>query len=243
MANRREFARKLADLNLSHVGRAVALLWYYRQTQEFDERTASELANDLHDEAFPKPNITRLRQGLLRSKFTVRGKRKGSFQVDVRRLSQLDAKYGDVLKLKRVDVTDLVIPSDWVSGTRTYLEMLVHQINGSYEYGFYDACAVLSRRLMETLIIETYITKKRHHEIQNSNGVFLALERLINYMCSDNTITLGRNTPRTMKDVKQLGDTAAHDRVYVTHKQDLDDVRARYRQMIKELLVAAKIKT
>ena len=241
MSARREFARKLADLNLSHVGRAVSLLWYYRQTQEFDERTASELANDLHDEGFPKPNITRLRQGLLRSRFTVRGQRKGSFQVDVRRLSELDAKYGDFLKITRVNVSDLIIPSEWVDGTRTYLERLAHQINGCYEYGFYDACAVLCRRLMESLIIEKYISEKRHHEIQN-NGVFFTLDQLINYIRVDKTLILGRNTPKTMLEVKQLGDTAAHDRVYITHQQDIDDVKARYRRMIRELLAVANIK-
>lgn len=240
MSSRREFVKRFANLNLSHVGRAVALLWYYRQTQEFEERTASELANDLHDEGFPKPNITRLKQGLSTSRFTVRGQRKGSFQTDVRRLSQLEAKYGDFLKIKRVEVSGSIIPDEWLSGTRTYLEMLVHQINGSYECGFYDACAVLCRRLMESLIIETYISRKRHHEIQN-NGIFFPLERLIGYIHSDNTVTLGRNTPKTMVEIKELGDTAAHDRVYITHQRDLDDIKLRYRRMIKELLVVANI--
>ena len=40
MPDRSEFAKGLALLNLSHTNRAIALLWYYRQTQEFEERTA-----------------------------------------------------------------------------------------------------------------------------------------------------------------------------------------------------------
>ena len=147
------------------------------------------------------------------------------------------------LKSKKSNVRDSVIPNDWVSGTRAYLEMLVHQINGSYDCGFYDACAILCRRLMEVLVIETYITRKRHHEIQDNNRVFFPLERLINYMCSDNTVTLGRNTPKVMKNVKQLGDTAAHDRVYITHQQDIDDIKSQYRRMIRELLVIANVRT
>lgn len=242
MTSRRDFARRLADIALPHVARAIAFLWYYRQTQEFEERTASELASDLHEESFPKPNITRLRKQLARSRFTVRGHRQGSFQVDVRRLSELDAKYGAFLKIKSVEVSDSMIPNEWVDGTRTYLERLVHQINGCYDYGFYDACAALCRRLMESLIIETYISMKRHHEIQN-NGVFCGLDQLIGYISSDNSIVLGRNTSRTMKEIKQLGDTSAHDRVYITHQQDLDDLKARYRRMIKDLLAAAGIKT
>jgi len=236
------FAKKLAELNLSHVERAIALLWYYRQTQEFEERTPSELSADLHDEGFPKPNVTLLRQNLSNSGFTVRGRRQGSFQLDVRRLSELDEKYRESIKIQRVEVSESIIPNDWVLGTRKYLETLAQQINGCYDFGFYDACAVLCRRLMESLIIETYITKKCHHEIQDSNHIFLSLDRLINYICSDNAVTLGRNTPKIMKDVKQLGDTAAHDRVYVTQQQDIDDIKARYRRMIGDLLVNAKIR-
>lgn len=59
-----------------------------------------------------------------------------------------------------------LLPSEWVAGTRKYLEQMVYQINAAYEYGMYDASAVLMRRLMESLIIEIYIHKKRHHDIQ-----------------------------------------------------------------------------
>ena len=240
MGERSRFARGIATLGLSHTERAIALLWYYRQAQEFEERTASELANDLHEEGFPKPNVTRLSRGLARSRSTIKGHRKGSLQIDVRRLTNLEQKYGQFLVTRRVDVQDSVVPNEWVKGTRVYLERLVHQINGCYDYGFFDACAALCRRLMESLIIELYIHDGRHHEIQ-TDGVFLALDRLIAHVKADKKLTLGRNTPKTMTEVKQLGDTAAHDRVYVTSKQDIDDVRARYRRMIQDLLAASGI--
>ena len=90
MRTRADFAQALAQLKLSHVARAVALLWYYRHTQEYEERSAAELAADLHDEGFPKPNVTRLSRALTRTKDTARGKRAETFQVDVRRLAALD---------------------------------------------------------------------------------------------------------------------------------------------------------
>jgi hypothetical protein len=52
---------------------------------------------------------------------------------------------------------------------------------------------------------------------------------------------LGRNTPKTMSEVKQLGDTAAHDRTYITPQVDIDDIKARLRRMIAELLEKAGI--
>ena len=94
---------------------------------------------------------------------------------------------------------------------------------------------------MESLIIEIYIHEKRQHEIQN-NGVFFGLERLIAYVRADKKLTLGRNTPATMTEVKQIGDTAAHDRVYVTAKTDIDDISGSYRRMLQDLLAASGIR-
>ena len=118
---------------------------------------------------------------------------------------------------------------------------MVFQLNGCYDYGFYDACATMIRRLMESLIIEIYIHRGRHREIQN-DGVFVGLEKLITHVKADTKLTLGRNTPKTMTEVKQLGDTAAHDRVYITSKQDIDDLLARYRRMVQDLLAASGIR-
>lgn len=219
----------------------MALLWYYRHTQEFDERSASALAADLHDEGFPKPNVTRLAADLKRSRYTTRGKRPGTFQVDVRHVAALDDSYLPHLGIRRVKVSGAVLASDTLTGTRGYLEQLAHQINGAYDWGLFDACAVLCRRLMETLIIEVYVNLKRHHEIQQ-NGVFVPLERLIAHLKGDTSVALGRTTAKTMDEIKHLGDTAAHDRTYITKQIDIDDIKGRYRKIVGELLVLAGVK-
>lgn len=233
--NRAEFARHIADLSLTHTARAVAFLWYYAYSQEFDERTPSELASDLHEEGFPRPNVTRLRDDLKRSRFVIRGSRRGAFQLDVRRRTTLDEQFGEIVNLKKVEVSGDIIDPSIVAGKRTYLERLVYQINGSYEYGFYDSTAVLMRRLMESLLIEIYIHDKRTAEIRK-DGAFLQLERLVAHVRSDQAVALSRNTPKTMIEIKQLGDTAAHDRVYITQQGDIDDIKQRFRRLLQELL-------
>ncbi len=194
----------------------------------------------LHDEDFPKPKVARLDKALAASRFAVRGTRPKSFKLDLRRVKKLDEQFGDLLKITKVSISDSVIPNEWVLGTRTYLEKLVRQINGSYDYGFYDGCAVICRRLMESLIIETYVSDKRPKEIQKG-GVFFPLEVLIRYICADAAITLSRNSSKDMTAIKKLGDTAAHDRNYITHKSDIDEIKPRYRHVIRELLTLAKI--
>jgi hypothetical protein len=145
------------------------------------------------------------------------------------------------LNRREIKVSGDLLPPDWFSGTRSYLEQLVLQINGSYEVGWLDACAVLARRLMESLIIEVYIFHKRHSDIQQA-GVFFGLERLIAYIRADTKVPLGRAAPATMSDVKQIGDTAAHDRTYMTQPIDINDIKLRYRKLIQELIVLSGIR-
>ncbi len=241
MVNRAQFARLLAQEPSTHADRAVAFLYYYNVTQEYEERSVRDLATDLVDEGFPRPNATRLRDDLRRDRRTVRGSRQDTFRLDVRHLGELETKYASHLRRKALPVSDAIIPTDAVAGTRAYLERLVAQINAAYDIGLYDACAVLCRRLMESLILEIYISRRRQTDVQQ-NGVFLGLERLVTIVSADRDITLSRNSPRTMSDIKTIGDTAAHDRVYITQQQDIDDVKARYRRLINELLQLAGIR-
>src|SRR5258706_10534985 len=55
-----------------------------------------------------------------------------------------------------------IIYKPLVKGTRSYIEKIANQINGCYEYGWFDACAVMIRRLLETLIIEVF----EYHKIE-----------------------------------------------------------------------------
>lgn len=241
MLSRTAFARAIAALDLDHAGRAIAFLWYYTKSGEFEERTAADLAQDLADEGFAKPHVTRLRTALRRSPQTIRGGRDGTFRVNLRRLAELDAAYAAYLNLPQLVIQDTVLPSDWVKGTRKYLEQLVAQINGSYQAAFYDACAVLSRRLMESLIIEVFMHLGRQSEIQYADGSFLSLDKLIAHITGDKTITLGRGAPGTMREVKEVGDRAAHSRVYITTQLDIDTIASRYRTLTRELLAQCGI--
>lgn len=235
MASRAGFANGLAQHDLTHLDRAIALLWYYKQTQEFEERSASELAADLHNDGFPRPNVTRLHRELTRSPFTIQGKRRQTFQIDVRRLPELDNIYGPLISLRPIPPSDSIIPLAWVAGTRTYLEKLVQQINASYDYGLFDGCAVLCRRLMESLITEVYVSQKRHVEIQQG-GSFIQLQALISYLLADQSVPKSRVLRATPPIIKAVGDSAAHDRTYITRQTDIDSFRLAFSRMISELL-------
>jgi len=240
MSDRSNFVQKISQLDLKRVEQAIALLWFYRQTQTFDERTASELAEDLGEEGLGKPNVTNLHSELAKSRMTVRGKRSKTFQVHTKYLTDLNSKYSEYLNIKKVDVSDTVLPSDIVKGTEIYLEEMVREINGTYQYGFYNSSAVILRRIMESLIIQIFIKNNLTNEIRSNNS-FLMLDGLINKIISNQQIILSRNSPKTMKLIKELGDTAAHDRTYLTSPNDIDDNKLAIRRLIQELLHLAGV--
>ena len=135
-----------------------------------------------------------------------------------------------------------VIPFSIVRDTRGYLEKVANQINGSYEHGWFDACAVMIRRLVEMLIIETFEHHGIAHKIQDSNGDFLSLKDLVNLTLSEPTWNLARGTKKGLPKLKSVGDLSAHSRRYIAHRQDIDKTIDDLRVVVQELVYLAGLK-
>lgn len=131
-----------------------------------------------------------------------------------------------------------LIPIDIVTGSRGYIVRVTHQVNGCYKQGWYDACAVMLRRLIETLIIECY----EHHGIEDNikdKGNYLYLEDLIAKFISETTWTVGRNARSSLPQLKSLGDQSAHNRRFIAQRQDIDKLAGQLRLVIQELFYIA----
>lgn len=236
MPNRTNFLREISRLNLNQTEEAIALLWFYRQTQAFEERSATELAVDFRDEGYPEPNSSRLSGALRRSRKTVAGKRRGTFQVNARCLDELEIAYGALLNIRARATSPLVLPEDFGRGTR-HLEQLVIETNGSYERGYFDGCAVMLRRILESLIISVFISRRQADMIR-VDGNFLSLEALILKVFAFDEVHFSRDARRIMGQIKELGDVAAHNRNYLTQQQDIDDIKLGARRILNELFQA-----
>lgn len=129
-----------------------------------------------------------------------------------------------------------------VRGTRGYIERVAHQANGAYANGWYDACAVMLRRLIETLIIECYESHKIEARIKDSAGNYLFLKDLVEKALAEPSWTLGRTVRVVLPKLKELGDKAAHNRRYNAHREDIDKVLKDLRDTVQELLVLSKLK-
>lgn len=138
--------------------------------------------------------------------------------------------------------TQGVIPMSVVRGTRGYIERVSNQANGAYEKGWYDACAVMIRRLLETLIIEAFEHHKLAANIKNSAGDFLYLKDLIDKSLQETTWNLSRNCKQAMPKLKNVGDNSAHNRRYNAHRGDIDPLLSGVRLVVQEFVSLAGLK-
>lgn len=110
-----------------------------------------------------------------------------------------------------------------------YIRRLVPQINGSYERQWFEACAMVVRRVVETLLITLYDKKGWRNELTDPNGDLFGLKKIIKVVSADTRLGLDKKTltglTEILTDLKNLGDTAAHDFRVKMRKQDLDAVR------------------
>jgi len=131
---------------------------------------------------------------------------------------------------------DYVLHRKIFEDTRGYIIQIVDQINICYEHTCYDACAVMIRRLIEVLIIETYSSHKVEAEICDSDDNFLFLDELINRFTTSSHWKIGRNTKSGLKKMKTIGDQSAHSRRYNAKRPYIDEVMHDLRVVTEELL-------
>ena len=132
-----------------------------------------------------------------------------------------------------------LFPLEIIARTRDYIEDIGRQSNGCFEKGWYDACAVMLRRLLETLIIECYERYNIADSIKGRDGNFLYLRDLIDHFLNETTWNPSRNTKVALPKLKEIGDLSAHSRRYIAKKPDITNIQREIRIVIQELVLLA----
>jgi hypothetical protein len=144
-----------------------------------------------------------------------------------------------VAKAIQADVKKELGPPE--EGLRSSTQSVI-PLSGAYENGWYDACAVMIRRLLETLIIEAYEHHNLTAKIKNVAGDFFYLKDLINICLQETAWNLSRNCRQAMPKLKDIGDKSAHSRRYNAHKGDIDPLLADIRLVVQEFVYIAGLK-
>lgn len=139
-------------------------------------------------------------------------------------------------------VSGSIVPLSVVRNSRSYIERIVYQVNGCYDSGWYDACVVMIRRLIETLLIEAYENGGISEKIKSPSGDFLPLKEIVSAALNESSFNLARGVRRALPRLKTLGDKSAHSRRFNAHQRDLEQVASDVRDTVQELIYVSGLK-
>lgn len=134
-------------------------------------------------------------------------------------------------------VGDSVFPLSLLAKTRRgYLTALGRQMNGCFEAGWCDGCAVMMRRLLESAIIEAFETNHLDGKIKTSQGEFVQLTALVTAALSETAWNLSRNAKQALPHLRDIGHMSAHFRRFTAQKGDIERVQPHCRIALEEFL-------
>lgn len=239
-----EFCEALRKVQKPNADKALALLWYHDRSTPDIAMSSGELAKLLDDHHVGSPHSTRLADALRRSRMVKESNRGLMLKPGSRKLiyDWLAPIVDQVAP--PIDHSSAYLPYAVWATTRGYIESVCAQLNGCFQYQFYDAASVMLRRLIETLIIEGYEARLRPHEIRDANGEYVTLKHLIDRAIDKSPTTglsLGRDAKKALEQIKALGDRAAHNRRFVAHANDLTSIQSGVRVTVQELIAIADL--
>ena len=238
----RALAERLVSEEAKELEIGVSLLWFLTHADQSVVVSAKEICDHMQDLGIRSGvNSSRLKSNLAKHPDVVKGRSAGTFRIKTGKTGPYESKYGDLRSPELIPVADNFLPASISLGGRKNLEAIRREINGTFEFGLYNACAVMCRRLMECLLIEVFDVSGNKSAISGADGNLLGLSDILAKAKAGSPIKLSRNAPRVADRVKDSGDAAAHSRHYVTSQRDIEDLNPGFRQLISELASLAKL--
>ncbi|MBD5325021.1 MAG: DUF4145 domain-containing protein [Bacteroides sp.] len=178
-------------------------------------------------------NISAYLSRAVKKKIFVRNKL-GGYNISLTESKRID----EILKIPRnVVPSENLFPLELFNNTRDYLKKTAKQAIICYDMGAYDACLVMIRRLIETLIIELFEKQAIADRIKNPQGNYMFCGDLIDELLKEKRLwTIGRNTVQVLPSIKTKGDLSAHNRRFNAKKSDIDQLKDGLRITIEELI-------
>jgi hypothetical protein len=236
------FLAKSGFIEKSELERAKLLAFYLHQVEKQQTVTLKEICDLFYVHGFSLPNTSRLKQNMIKSKSFVKGTEVGTYKLHKKELEVLKKDHPDADSKSEEIVTDeTILPEILYKGTRGYIEKLAIQVNASYHRNIFDGCAMLMRRLLEVLLVETYDSLGKRSEIED-NGTLKNLSTIIGHTLANKVVNFHKDSIAVLDTFRELGNLSAHRIRYNATRVDISNVKLQYRAVIEELLYAAGIK-
>ena len=240
-----DFCEVIKRLDRTNAEKALAILWFFDSKQPDIAMSAAQLTKVLDDHHVGTSNSTALGQRIRDTKLASEAKLGFGLKPGSRKIIQgwLPVDLDGVQPT--MDHASGYLPEAIWRDTRGYIEAVCRQLNGCFKSAYYDATAVMLRRLLETLIIESYEHLKREGEVKDGSGQYLMLRDLVERGCAEKGhagLNLGRDSKAALKDARDIGNWSAHARRYNAIWTDLTKIQAGVRITVQELIHIANLK-
>lgn len=230
----------LSDLkNKAEMERTKFLCYYhYRETNE-TQFTMEIISDYMEQFGFNKPNISRLKDKLIKGKDKIMlpsKSSKGALEFIPAVLQSLDRDFGRAWNdTHTINSNSELIEEAKFCRKRTYLDRLIKQINFTYANNCFDASAVIMRRLFEVLLVLSYQKNGIEVAITNSQGNHLMLEGIVKDAIQNKILNISSRVCKNFDSFREVGNNSAHSITYTAGQKDINDIKINYRVMMEEL--------
>jgi len=232
------FVHQISDFDTFSASKKIDYFVYYHTVIKGNEGiTAKDIES--YFEELKTAKYSNISQYLKNGTKKAKGKtpkfilQKGIYHLERSKKSEIDAL---MYVPKVVAPTNNYFPLELFNNTRGYLTIIAQQAAGCYDQGLYDACSVMTRKLLEVLIIEAFERHNISSKVKNSSDNFYYLSDLIEIFKTETVWNIGRNAKNSLPSLKKMGDLSAHNRRYIARKNDLDKLKDDLRIVLEELI-------
>lgn len=242
--NLNEYLSETQFSSQKELRRVLLLTFYNLRKSDVKEFSVTEVSESLVKLGYPKPNQTRLKANLKKSKLFTTGTGQDCFRIHPITIETLDNEFpGLKTKSEEVFSQNTILDESLLQKDRSFILSLIKQINSSYENNIFDGCAVLMRRLLEVMLIMSYEELKIDSAIRDSDGNYKQLNTIIDDAITNKALRLSRNTRDSLGIFRKLGNFSAHKIYYNAKRSYIDPVIIDYRATIEELMYKASLRS
>lgn len=236
MVTLKQFALKISSFNDLRSGDQIRYFVYYLLIEKKNRMVRAQQVLDCFHELHLNPysNI---------SQYLFTHSKKGRYQYFIRRNDGylLLAKTKNLIdeelnKPPVINPTDSLFPLSIFENTRGYLKEFAKEACCTYDWGLYNSCLFLIRKITETLIIEIYESKNLQSSIKTSDGDYFHLSGLIKSVTSEKSWKLSKIVQGNLPQIKLLADSSVHSKRFSTKKSDIDNIKDNVRITFEELI-------
>ena len=235
-----DFINKIDNFSgLTELQKVEVALYFIDKSENKHDVPLKEILDLLANNRCPISNSSRLKTKIKASRHFVKGNTSNTFVLALPAFQDFDSKFSELFQSLDIPSSGLLLDEQKFKINRPNINKLVDQINHCYEYNCYDACAVLMRKLFETVLILAYENLQIANEIKDGTGNYHMLESITGNAKNNSTLNLSREPKKSLDKIRDVGNYSAHNIYYNATKKDIDDINTLYRLVMEELYYKA----